>query len=176
MAVLKPLFEKHWPSTLEDKHQVGQKEVRIIGEIEPLLSSHRLVIDPETIRKDLQSIAQYPTSTAKTYSFLHQLTNITLEKDCLKHDDRVEALAGAISCITENISYDMIRSVTLKAMKEAKEHMRIWSNPKIRREEIYGYSKPTNDSNFFGRPARETQRTQRATSRNRFSGKSIKRW
>jgi hypothetical protein len=137
MAVLKPLFEKHWRVNIQDNHSVGQKEVRIIGNIEPLLSSHRLVIDPEVIRKDMRSIEYYPTDTKMTYSFLFQLSNITLEKDCLKHDDRVEALSGALSVISESIDYDMLKVVMLQKAKEHKEFLRIWSDPKIRREELY---------------------------------------
>jgi hypothetical protein len=118
MAMLKPLFEKHWKVSLEDRWESGQKELRIIDVIEPLLTSHRLVVSPTVIRQDANSTAVYPLSLQKRYRGFFQLGHITRERDCLAHDDRVDALAGALRELVENMDYDMQKQVDKRHKQE----------------------------------------------------------
>lgn len=87
MAILKPLFEVNHPCNVEDDYSTGQKEVRIVDTLEPLLSAHRLVVNRDILDKDLQSTAHYPAELRKTYQLFYQMSNITYDKGCLKHDD-----------------------------------------------------------------------------------------
>ena len=84
-----PLFPEGWKATLEPVHNTGQKESRIIRVIEPLLSTHRLIIDPRSITLDQDS--------SPVYQLQHQLARLTHERECLVHNDRIDALSGALA-------------------------------------------------------------------------------
>lgn len=141
-AVLAPLFEKHWPVTMEEVQENGQKELRIIDVIEPLLSSHRLIVSPDVIRQDHNSTAIYPTEKRMSYSLFFQLAHITRDKNCLRHDDRLDALAGAIRQIVQSIDYDMQRAQAMQAAREQKEWLLMMNDPIKRRESVTGVSSP----------------------------------
>lgn len=70
----------------------GQKEQWICDVLEPVVSAHRLVLAPEVVRD---------TDT------MYQFTHVTRERGCLRHDDRVEALAGAVSCFSSQMVIDL---------------------------------------------------------------------
>ena len=114
-AMLQPLFDKHYPCFVEEETVTGQKEVRIIDTLEPVLGSHRLVIHPSIIEKDKQLTLRYPTEKQRVYSLLFQLSMITRDKRCLRHDDRVDALSGAVRYFLESIDFN-------EKVKEEKHH------------------------------------------------------
>ena len=45
------------------------------------------------------------------YQLFHQLTHLTVEKNCLQHDDRLDALAGAIQYWNESLAIDEDRAI-----------------------------------------------------------------
>ncbi len=88
-----PILQKVWPggcTIQESEWAKGHKEGRIIDTLEPVMTQHRLVMDEALIRSDVKS-------TDHVYSLMYQLTHITRDRGCLKHDDRVDALAGAVA-------------------------------------------------------------------------------
>lgn len=95
---------KGWSST--------QKEARICDTLEPVLSSHRLVLARHVIEADLPVLRETPK-----YSLVYQLTRMTRLKDALGHEDRLEALSMACGYFTEKMARDQDRS--LEAHKEA---------------------------------------------------------
>lgn len=106
--LLIPVMQKIHPCTVEDAEwSKGQKEVRIIDILEPVLNQHRLVVDRKLIEEDAKDEPQY--------QLFYQLTRITKERGCLAHDDRVEALAGAVRYWMDAMSKD--------ADKERDEHL-----------------------------------------------------
>jgi hypothetical protein len=71
-------FPDGWKASLESVRVSGQKEIRLIGGLEPLFNQHRIVFHPDVAaNEDLQ----------------RQITRITRDRNCLGHDDEVEALA-----------------------------------------------------------------------------------
>lgn len=78
--------------------QRTQKEMRIIDTLEPVMNQHRLIICPSVVSKDYEatSVAKYGDK-APAYRLFYQLTRIAREKDSLAHDDRLDALAGAVA-------------------------------------------------------------------------------
>ena len=54
--VLKPVLNKIYPLSIEEVRHHTQKEQRIIDTLEPVMAGHRLVIDPEVIKKDFDTI------------------------------------------------------------------------------------------------------------------------
>ncbi len=101
--LLRPILQRHfipagnedcpdgWGATIDNVRVTGQKELRVIGALEPLFNSHKLVIDPSVARNmDLQK----------------QITRITKQRRCLKNDDMVEALAMCCSQWQDVLSRD----------------------------------------------------------------------
>lgn len=140
-SALRPLFEKHWKCTIEEHWASGQKELRIIDTIEPLLTGHRLIVHPTVIHNDLASCEKYSSDIRKTYSGMFQLSMITREKDCLLHDDRLDALAGAIYQVTEQIDFNQQIEMDLRKQREVVAWIKRQSNPSKYREDV-SYGEP----------------------------------
>ncbi len=105
IAGFHPVLTKVWPGgcTVEEAEWAkGRKEERIIDTLEPVLATHRLVID-ETVARD--------------QTFVYQLTHITRDRGSLKHDDRIDALAGAVSHFQRILEMDMTQAA--KEVQEA---------------------------------------------------------
>jgi hypothetical protein len=82
----------------------NQKEVRIIDTLEPIMNSHRLIVDEAVIEWDYTSTEGY-TKEEQTYMrLMYQLTRITAQRGSLAKDDRVDALAGAVAYWVEFLS------------------------------------------------------------------------
>lgn len=89
------------PVTLEEAPRASmQKEKRIIDVLEPVMNQHRLVIDKALVKKD------YDSAPDPKYSLFYQLTRITKDKGALIHDDRPDALAGAVAYWVEQMGRD----------------------------------------------------------------------
>lgn len=95
---------------LEEVNSTGQKEIRIIDTLEPLLGQHRLIVSQQVVMEDYQLIQQYPSEIKMTYSLFYQLGQITADRNSLRHDDRLDALAGAVSQIVNYIDYDQAKA------------------------------------------------------------------
>jgi len=94
---LQPHIRALSPETRLDEMRVtGQKELRIINALEPLMNQHRIIIDKDTLEKDFKSPIKY--------SFTYQLTRLTNERDCLSLDDRLDAVASAVIYALDNLS------------------------------------------------------------------------
>lgn len=106
------VFKKHAPDVSFDLEGLRapntQKEVRIIDSLEPVLNFHKLIIDRSVIEEDAQLLTngQYPASKAPDYMWQTQLTRITPDRDCLGHDDRVDALHWAVKFMQEMLLVD----------------------------------------------------------------------
>lgn len=95
------------PCEIEDaKWSKGQKEARIIDTLEPVINRHRLVVCRSVIEEDFRSTQTYNANEQNRRRLFHQLTRLTRDKDSLAHDDRVEALAGAVAHWVEVMNQD----------------------------------------------------------------------
>ena len=92
----------------EVKHSI-QKEKRIIDTLEPVLQQHRLAVDPRVLLEDLRPIAGVPEAGQLPYRLAHQLSRITRDRGSLHHDDRLDALAGAVAFWRESVAQDADR-------------------------------------------------------------------
>lgn len=96
--LIKPVFvAEGYPCAVEEERSSGQKELRVIDTLEPVMNQHRLVIDPECVTQDYErtNLTQ-GLERAREYMLFHQMSYITKERGALGHDDRLEALAGAV--------------------------------------------------------------------------------
>ena len=74
--------------------------------MEPLIGAGRLVIDEELIAQDWAACQQYPVEKRGSYSLINQMSLITRDKGSLKHDDRLDALAGSCRYWIEYLKQD----------------------------------------------------------------------
>lgn len=128
--MLQPVMRNIYPCTVEDADRAtGQKEKRIIDVLEPVMMQHRLVVTPEVILDD-QKPDRYPDLSPDQrlkYRLFYQMTRLTKEKGALGHDDRIEAVAGAVRYWVEQMAVDQkskieeAKDAALK--KELQRHM-----------------------------------------------------
>jgi hypothetical protein len=90
------LAEEGAGTEIDDPWESGQKELRIIDTLEPVIGSGRLVVDTDLIESDWESVGKYPAANRASYSLFHQLSKITRDRGSLFHDDRLDALAGSV--------------------------------------------------------------------------------
>lgn len=102
-ALLTPVVLKHHKCAVEEVHSVGQKELRIIDALEPVTKSHRLIVDRSVIEADVKVGEQ----DSPMYSCFYQFTHITRDKGSLPHEDRLEAVAGAVRYWVESMARDV---------------------------------------------------------------------
>jgi hypothetical protein len=112
------------PVSVEDAEWAkGQKELRIIDTVEPMMVQHRVVMAETVIKRDLQVAerrSEAGAEHAEKYSFVYQLTRMNKERGALVHDDRVEAFAGLLS-LFESAQRETARGADERAALEAKD-------------------------------------------------------
>jgi hypothetical protein len=111
MELIKPLFRTTYPVTIEEVRHNKQKELRIVDTLEPVLNSHRLVVDPSVINDDYRSALSYPIEQQTRYMLMYQLSRITRDKGSLVHDDRLDALSIAVGYWTQQMAANADQSM-----------------------------------------------------------------
>lgn len=111
--LLEPYVNRLRPCRIDGIRSTGQKEMRIVDTIAPVLRQHRLVIDTTVARTETQGEA--------VRSGLYQLTHMTIARGALKHDDRVDVLAMALSHWAEYLNADARKAEEELARKAAEE-------------------------------------------------------
>lgn len=91
-----------WGATIEGVRAVGQKELRIITALEPIMNQKRLILHPDV---------------AANEELQRQLTRITRERNCLRHDDEVESLAMCVKQWQEIMNSDPERGASEKRQR-----------------------------------------------------------
>ena len=127
-------FKNIWEPHLLRKHQcgvvetweTGQKELRIIDILEPVISSGRLVVDEEVLTEDIRTTRRYGATDRNIYSMFYQMARITRARNSLIHDDRIDAVAGAVRHWVELLRVDDEKA-KVAAQKEA--YRRLMENP-----------------------------------------------
>ncbi|UUG66327.1 terminase large subunit [Pectobacterium phage vB_PcaP_P15_PC2B6] len=104
--VFSPVLLKFQAATLEEIRARGMKELRICDTLEPVLSTHRLVVHEEVVRNDYQTARDSDGKHDVRYSLFYQMTRITREKGALAHDDRLDALALGVEWLRETMEQD----------------------------------------------------------------------
>ncbi len=110
-ALLKPHLQLQHPCTIEPVRSNVQKERRIIAALEPVLNQHRLIVNRSVVENDSRGRDDDAAEVKLSYQLFHQLTHITVDKNCLQHDDRLDAVAGAIQYWNESLAIDEDRAI-----------------------------------------------------------------
>jgi len=121
-----PVLHKEWKCGINDVWESGQKELRIIDTLEPIISGNRLIVDPALIQKDWDTVQKYPAEKRATYSLFFQMARITNDRGSLAHDDRLDAVAGSCRHWVEALSLD---SAKVAARLKNENYTKLISNP-----------------------------------------------
>jgi hypothetical protein len=105
---------------VEDHKVHGKKEDRIIANLRPVLQQHRLIVDAEVIRQDLE--ARHTLGLER--SGLYQLTHITSARGALRKDDRIDCLSNGVSYWTEYMAADAAEAERKLEIKRRQEFER----------------------------------------------------
>ena len=101
-ALLKPVMARIHPCQIEEVRHNIQKEKRIIDTLEPIMNTHRLVVDENTIKEDFK--------LEPNHQLFRQMTRITRDIGALRHDDQIDALAIAANYWVERMDRDQTLS------------------------------------------------------------------
>ena len=94
-SLLSPIMNSVYPCNLEEVKVTTQKEVRIIDTLEPIMNQHRLIFNYSSCLADVQFALR--DSQNMMYSLMFQMSHITRDRQSLRHDDRLDVLALAVS-------------------------------------------------------------------------------
>jgi len=94
-SLLAPILNSIYPCNIEEVRVSIQKEVRIIDTLEPIMNQHRLVFNYSSCLQDVTTALRDPSNMM--YSLMFQLSHITRDRQSLRHDDRLDVLALAVS-------------------------------------------------------------------------------
>ena len=116
-TALQPVLERIYPGSCavkESEWAKGQKEPRIIDTLEPVMAAHRLVVNHSILKSDAKT-------DDRNFSFQYQLTHITRERGALKHDDRLDAVAGGVAHFMQSMQADVDQSKAQQMAAEKEE-------------------------------------------------------
>lgn len=109
--LFEPVLRRRHPCAIEEVRHSSQKERRIIDTLEPVLMRHKLVIDPAVVESDYRTAQRYDPAARLSKMLFYQLTRITADRNALRHDDRLDALAIAVAYWSEQMGVDDVAGV-----------------------------------------------------------------
>lgn len=124
LELFKPVAARIHPAAVTEVKSKGQKELRICDVLEPIMGSHRLIVNASTIVSDYQTAADKDGVRNPIYSLFYQMTRISRERGALAHDDRLDALAIGVQFFVESMAKDAVkgqREVTEEWLEEQME-------------------------------------------------------
>lgn len=128
--VFLPVLALKHKCSVEDDYVTGQKEKRIIGTLEPVIGRGALIVNESVIERDMADCERYPARDRLTYSLFYQMSKITVDRGSLVHDDRLDALEGAVRYWQEKLAIDQQESV--KRQRE-KDYLAMIADPLMKR-------------------------------------------
>lgn len=128
------LFEINLRKAFEDadfeipvsgEYSTGQKEKRIIDSLVSTMQRHYIVVHQSVFEADDFYNSKHG-QLATDRSVFHQLDNITTDRNSLKHDDRLEAVAGLVRLLKHELALD---EAAVTERRELAEIQKFISNP-----------------------------------------------
>lgn len=105
-AAWEPMLVKQHRCGIEDVWETGQKELRIIDVLEPMIGSGKFGVHEDVLYEDWRQCQKYPADIRSTYSLFWQMSRITRDAKSLIHDDRLDAVAGSARYWVEALAQD----------------------------------------------------------------------
>ena len=126
--LLKPFLMRYHPCELKDVRNTKTKELRIIDTLEPVMNSHRLIIDRKVIEKDFRSNSNEPPERRLKLQLVYQLSRISRHRGSLVHDDLVDSIAGAVAYWTEYMAQDEDKNIRNRKDQLLMTHLQNWGS------------------------------------------------
>lgn len=92
-------------------HQNANKEMRIVGTLDPIINSGRMVFTPDAVMNDYQSAQDKGVESYQDYTLTAQISNFN-PRDKLPFDDRIDALAGCAAQLAVHLHVTPNQQVT----------------------------------------------------------------
>lgn len=102
------------------EYSIGQKERRIINRLVSPMQRHRVVVYPEVFAVQRRLSSAYSAEKRAAVDVFHQLANITTDRDSLEKDDRLEAMAGAVSLWHTVLAQDETKAAEARKAAEVR--------------------------------------------------------
>lgn len=125
-ALLTPYLVKEYPCTCEEYNSTVQKEKRIVDTLEPVMNQHRLIIDPQVVKDDIETTRALSAEEALSYRLFYQMTRISRMKGSLRHDDRLDALAAGVGYFVEQMKQDQDHMEDKRIDREMDEELEVF--------------------------------------------------
>ena len=130
--LFQPVLAKVYPNGagVTEVKSTGQKQLRIIDTLEPVISNHKLCTTPECIRNDYATVPQNDYK----YACFYQMTRITQDRGALVHDDRLDALAIGVKYLVQFMGIDAdqgIKQVTEQWLQDSMQSLMNFYTNKI---------------------------------------------
>lgn len=103
LKLFSPVMAKVHRCTITEVKSKGQKELRMADVLEPVLGSHKLVVQESVIEEDYRSACNSDGQFDIRYCGFYQLTRLTRDRGSLAHDDRLDALAIGVQFFVESM-------------------------------------------------------------------------
>ena len=126
--LLKPYLMRFHPCQIENIRNNKTKEFRIIDTLEPVMNSHRLIIDRKVVEKDYRANTNEAPERKLKLQLFYQMSRITRHKGSLVHDDILDALSGAVSYWTDYMSADEDRNIRSRKDELLRLHLDEWGS------------------------------------------------
>lgn len=116
--LLRPVIAEMCGAVAVEEYKVtGAKERRILNILEPVIAQHKLVFNTKAIKDQ---------ETQK------QITRLTERRGALKHDDRVDCIAAAVSYWSDSIGMNPDTIIEKNKQKEHQDTVKEWlSNKRV---------------------------------------------
>lgn len=121
--VFLPVLRRVHECAVEDDYVTGQKEKRIIATLEPVINAGRLIVNEAVVTRDAEDCARYEPAKRLTYSLFFQLAKITKDSNSLVHDDRLDAVEGAVRYWQKLLAQDQAKTVEAQRARELKARL-----------------------------------------------------
>ena len=105
------------------EYSVGQKERRIINRLVSAMQRHRVIVYPRVFEVQRELAVPYSAEKKAEVNVFHQLANITTDRDSLSKDDRLEAMAGAVSLWHKVLTLDEDKAAEQRKLAESRQFL-----------------------------------------------------
>lgn len=124
-AIFTPILRRKLRGVeIEEDLVSGQKELRIINTLAPVMGRGSLVFTEQAVQHDEETTSGYAPSERAHYSVFYQLGRLTRQRDSLPHDDRADALEGLVRKYQTEMAQDQKKRLESQLRKEHEEMMR----------------------------------------------------
>lgn len=123
-----PILNSIHPCHLDEYRVSVQKELRVCDKLEPVMNSHRLVMDKTLVLNQLQDVPADAGERARYYNGFYQLAYMTRERGALKQDDRADVLAEMVGYFTSMLNRDTEKAADKSLRKKRDAALRDFIN------------------------------------------------